>query len=292
MNIRILEMNSTAIILKGISATGKGTRVSTLLEFLKSRYAHHSHMVTQIGEFDLKKPMQIGVYFPRLRLFFLGGWVKSNKSGLISWSSLDGFSSYNASLYYDISKYYAGCNIVMEGYFGGKGDHVWPSHLGKYFKNVCYFHYLYTDLEELQERCVMRSGKRIKGSCWGDNRAYLIKPEYKIKDVESFREKFNSVAQPDGFFSYTFHPHDELPVVFGRLALKYLGLYNEMIEFKEQWLQFSTLRRCEDKEDNHAKYMKYLKIDSDYRVNVEMYKDHVLTDTTFMNTIWEVEKCS
>lgn len=275
-------MNNTAIVLKGISATGKGTRVSTLLEYLKSVYKYESHVVNQIGEFNLKKPHQLGVYFPELKIFFLGGWVKSNKSGLISWSSLDGFSGYNASLYYDISKFYQGCSLIMEGYFGGKGDHVWPSHLGKYFTNICYFHFLYSDLEELQERCVMRSGKRIKGSCWGDNYAYLKKPEYKDKDYLSFLEKFRSV-NTDGFFSYTFHRHDEAPGVFGRLALKYLGMYDDMIPFYESWERFTTLRRCEDKEDNHNKYMKYLKFDTDNQVVVDMYIDNKYCEKRFLD---------
>lgn len=266
---------STAIILKGISATGKGTRVSTLMEYLKSKYYHESHIIANVPEEDFKNPWQISVFFPEIKTVFIGRWVKSNKSGLMSWSSLDGFSGYQDSLYMDLPTYYKGCNIVMEGYFGGKGSHIWPTNLLPHVDNISYFHFLYDDLEELQTRCVGRSGSRIKGSCWGDNYGYLRKPEYKQKDIDTYIKMYLE-AGGKGDMSYTFHRFDESPEVFGRSALKAMGLTDLVLDFHANWSQFSTLRHTDDKEGNLDKYLKYRAFDTENRVLIPMYENKIL----------------
>lgn len=272
---------STAVILRGISATGKGTRVSILMEYLKSKFSYESHIIANVPNEIFKSPWQISVFFPEIKTVFIGRWVKSNKSGLMSWNSLDGISGYQDSLYYDLPKYYKGCNIVMEGYFGGKGSHIYPHFLVPSVENTVYFHYLYDDIEELQERCVGRSGSRIKGSCWADNRAYLMKPEYKEKDIEIFKNHFKNTGS-DGFISYTFHAHTESPNIFGMLALKSMDLDNYIKDFTDRWQEFSTLRDTSIIEDNHKRFMKYRGGDTDNKILIPIYPEGILNTKTHL----------
>lgn len=271
------------ITLRGVSATGKGTRVSTLLEYLKTKYEYESIFISgYIGKEKLKKDYQIGVIFPSIKLFFLGKWVRSNKmKRLISWSSLDGLSGYQDTLYYDLPKFFVDHSIIWEGYYGGRGAHLYPSTLiSSGVKSFRYFHYLYNDIEELQERCLGRSGSRIKGSCYSDNVGYL-REDLRDKELNNLRKQFEDGCT-GGKFEYTFHPHTTLVQQFGIDTLFFLGLIDDIRPFKFNIDEFSTLRDVNNSEVNHLKYEKYLGGDTDRVKIVSIYNE----DGTYNNQIY------
>lgn len=88
-------------ILKGGSGTGKGTRVSQLIEYLKT-------LETPVNFYSKLKPKNsYGLFFPINGMLFIGFTVVSNKSGLSSWSGMD-------SVHAGIKKAEIGREVIKE----------------------------------------------------------------------------------------------------------------------------------------------------------------------------------
>lgn len=243
---------STLFLLKGISGCGKGSRVSQLIEFLKTEYKYHTYLVDKlkVGEekFNLKKPLQLGIIFPDLNTFFVGRWVQSNKSKLISWSSLDNLSRYGQTFYRYLPIKFSKMNLVVEGYFGGKTNAFIPKFAKKYFDKGNFVNYYYEDIEELQERVVGRSGKRIKGTCYRDNSKYT-KPEVRLNEINAFVSEWPELT-------YEFKNYKDPLVNFGITFIHELELGDDL---KQKFLDYSkhttTLREVDMIQD--PKYHKY-----------------------------------
>lgn len=257
------ENSKCVFLLRGISATGKGTRVSTLMEFLKTKYECE---VRDIHPSNEAKPFPIATVFPEPNLTFLGRWVKSNKIGrLYSWSSLDGFSSQD-KMYEDIVRYFSySRGLFLEGYFGGKRPVVTPQvTLPMGFTDYMVRHYFHEDMEELQQRCLGRSGARIKGSCYRDNQACL-QESYKIRNIELFKAGFRKNNIPESNLDFHFVNAKEPVYKYGVSALIRLGLDKHVDDFIEFSKENSTLRHVDNVEYNHKRFEKYMGGDSDKR---------------------------
>jgi hypothetical protein len=257
---------SNLFLLRGISATGKGTRVSTLLEFLKTKTSYRVEEVTSIIVDDVelqKTPIQLSVVFDDINTVFIGRWVKSNKSKLISWTSLDGYSKYNNDTFYNhIMRSYNTRNVVCEGYFGGKGKTFDPPQIAEIFKSADLEHYYYESMDELQSRVMGRSGSTIKGTCYRDNK-WCIKEKNRQRVIDLF-----TAAVPNS--TYNFIRHHEEVHEFGSRFLNKIGKSEWVSEFISFASENSTKRNVESIEENYSKFSKYLGFDSENRTNLEI----------------------
>jgi hypothetical protein len=251
--------------MKGISATGKGTRMSTLIEFLKTVDAgYQSWFVTKIGVQSIPQPYQIALHFPKVNITFMGRWVKSNKIGrMVSWSSLDGFSAHKEN-YFDIATLANQSHYCCEGYFGGK------SLVPAQFKNAGYDklvvdHFLFADIEELQARCSGRSGERIKGSCYSDNE-YFLDEKKRQRFIDNFMELAHE-AQIDVY--YRLNMSTTPAQDWGCQVLREIGRVDLLAAFLDHAQKNPTLRHVTKAQENIAKFSKYLPGDT---TNIRLVK--------------------
>lgn len=255
-------------LLKGISATGKGTRVSQLLEFLKTKFAYSSIYVTKVNidgtEFKIQ-PFQLSVSVPHLNLIFIGRWVRSNKSKLISWSSLDNLSKFNEPFYKYIVEYFGSrkFDLICEGYFGGKSSALIPEYASQFFDSANVTHYYYDNMEELQLRVEGRSGSRIKGTCYNDNRRYT-KEESRVLDYQRYLGKWPSS-------SYEFKRFDSPISDFGSLLLESINENGLRTEFLEYCERETTHRKVGTEQD--SKYVGYLTKECEESTSIEIIID-------------------
>lgn len=243
---------------KGISAVGKGTRFSHLMEFLKTKFSWHTIGYKDFVRYDgaIITDTPIGTWFPEINMYFLGRWVKSNKSGLISWSCLDTINSlfgkqYITELYLNIGNNKG--HVLVEGYPMTMCKEYSPKWIteNSNITNLFYQYFIYpNDIEHVQERVVGRSGKRIKGSCWGQNKMFDNECNNFMNNKE-IMDKYNvHIDKCD---------YNIAPEIFGHTYLSYLQVDPSLVEEFYEWSKTnSTLRHISDKEGNHAKFYKYL----------------------------------
>jgi hypothetical protein len=121
---------------KGISATGKGTRVAMLLDYLLANYQWKLLFEDDIPNFhEAEKPedkfvgnpnvprsrQYVGILVPALNLLILGAKiVKSNKSRLLSLTGADSITSglSHCTLFEMLHRYAKKYNVLFEGYAG------------------------------------------------------------------------------------------------------------------------------------------------------------------------------
>lgn len=272
-------MNNKAFIIRGISGTGKGTRVSNLIEFLRSLDTDNKTVIPIVSKgIKENKPgdiVQLGLLHSPLGLFFAGKWVKSNKSGMYSWSSMDGFSGVKDRVYWSILDHIGSSDLhfVAEGYFAMKGNYFGSNKLVQYgFQDIYYSHYLFENRQQLIDRCYNRSGSIIKGTPWKDNAYFSDKPENKKKTID-IEYQWYKKSGGGGKFDYQFLPASEPVWEFGYRLLIALN-EDKLAEEYKQWSSQdgnTTLRDIEDKEDNIKKYSsRILNLDTDYFIEIEL----------------------
>lgn len=246
----------TLFLLCGISATGKGTRVSTLIEFLKTLDSdYQSFFVSKIGLQTVKKPFQIALHFPKFNTTFMGKWLKSNKTGrMISWSSLDGFSSYKEN-YFDIPNLTPQSHFICEGHFGSfffKPDRA--AQCG--FRKQVVDHFLYRDKQEYRDRCLGRSASQIKE----DSSPYQRNAQFldETKRDRYYAKWANLAAQNNVEFSVATHWCDTLPVYWGCKVLSEIGLRDSKLDFMNFCETNTTYRHVDSAQANIDRFSKYL----------------------------------
>jgi len=259
----------------GISGTGKGVRVSSLLEFLKTKFACESYVIEECNGFLFKNPPQIAVTFPEIKVAFIGKWVRSNKGErLISFQGLDAYSFDGGKSYPALCEYFLsrGFHLFVEGYFAFNArmvnflkaigyllnDRSIPEFAGnKYFPSIV--HWLYSDVEELQQRMLQRSGSRIKGTCWGDNKS-CNKPEnqkIRLKEMQEFSwGEGRGIVTP---VEYSFKNAQEDPIYYGMVCLAKIGYSDLAKQYAESGI--NTHRSVNDPEGN-SKYSRNIPTDS------------------------------
>ena len=247
-------LNNSYCQLKGISGTGKGTRTWQLQNFLATKFRGEifSMRVDINGPLkpaDIrfhKKPFVLGVYFPEINVLFTGKLVKSNRSGLISWNSLDYLRGTTRSDK-ELRAILAALNdknIIVEGYpvTITTNYEVQNIRSAMGYDNYYYHYFLYKTFEDLQTRMVNRSGKEIKGTCWGVQAAAIreLKRHKALLDSGEFKYNFKLECS---FF-------DEDHAQFGCSYLDFVGLEHLKSEFVDYAAKHSVLRSVDKLKEN------------------------------------------
>ncbi len=228
--------------LKGISATGKGTRVSQLLLFLNYKSQDGAKIV-----YVDDRPY--GIYVEKFNLLVPGKYVVSNKSGLISLTGLDIMVSDMDDGRFmpdELMKLYPEASIICEGYVSTQGTYYQPQNqYNNGFKNQQWEVYLYDNLEELQKRVIGRSASRIKGTCWVGNEVFKSHFTHDIlPQCASLEEK------DEDFHSFTlFSKFSESHAEFGKRWLTFNGHRDLVDEFVTWSNENSVLRIVTQSQD-------------------------------------------
>ncbi|QZI90433.1 hypothetical protein MYOV003v1_p0109 [Vibrio phage 207E48.1] len=187
-------------IVKGTSSTGKGVRVSQLLEFLKTKFKHKN-----VRYVHNNKSRQLGILFPELGWVFIGRVVTSNKSGLASWTSMDDLHATTTKG--EIARRIIKEEITDKGYsFVAEGEPLmasdkWrPLFMNEYYGAerflFQYFHYA-GDREAYDQRIIGRSGKAAGESGWHREKNYETE-HLKVNDEFTSLGLHNAVCPVSG----------------------------------------------------------------------------------------------
>ena len=186
-------MKKKIIVIKGSSATGKGTRVVQFIEWLRTMYE------PRVVEYSVgSKTRPFGLAFDELKLFFVGQYTVSNKSGLASWTSMDTIHATTGSG--EIARSFVkdfmgdGFTMVCEGEPLMQSDKWRPVYMREYYgvDDISIMYFSYPSRVQYDERVVGRSGKKAGDSGWSRNESYPREFE-KSKD-EMIQIGFNVAA--------------------------------------------------------------------------------------------------
>lgn len=211
-------------VLKGPSATGKGTRVCQLIEYLKRKEVPKKITLSVEGHtFDA------GLAFPEQGFFFIGTYVVSNKSSLTSWSSMDMVHSTVKTAEagriciakvcqeaLTTSKQPFAC-VVLEGEPMLLSDKFRPAFMAAEYNpaHLAISYFGYTDRSQHEERIMGRSGKPGGDSGWSRASGYFT-------DFTKAKEEATQLDTTQCHLS--FHDYDETYWMWGAHLLNSLGI--------------------------------------------------------------------
>ncbi|UGO46964.1 hypothetical protein CHUBBYTHOR_26 [Shigella phage ChubbyThor] len=161
------------IVVKGTSATGKGTRVVQFIEWLRTKL-EPTELTYTIGG----KTRPFGLKFEELKLIFVGQYTVSNKSGLASWTSMDAIHAATGSgdIARDLVKGWLaqGYTLVCEGEPLMLSDKWRPEWMFKNYpiESLALLYFAYPDRYQYDARIRGRSGKEAGDSGWSRNESY------------------------------------------------------------------------------------------------------------------------
>lgn len=218
--------------LRGISGSGKGSRVSHLLVFLSGIFTNFKYLIVD-------KKTCIGIFFPEINTVFLGKWVISNKSNLISWSSHDWLQIYNFKktlnnftfneVLVKLRTDYNVDNLIFEGYPCMMNPlNIFDLYNEQDKPSIHTYYYIYNTFEEMQYRVLHRSGKEIKGTCWVQNKSI-------VKEYNNF---LNTSNLGDNL---KFNVNEPIHT-FGEIFLNKINRADLIEEYLKYSKKFNTLR--------------------------------------------------
>lgn len=161
------------IVVKGTSATGKGTRVVQFIEWLRTKL-EPTELTYTIGD----KTRPFGLKFEELKLIFVGQYTVSNKSGLASWTSMDAIHAATGSgdIARDLVKGWLaqGYTLVCDGEPLMLSDKWRPEWMFKNYpiESLTLLYFAYPDRYQYDARIRGRSGKEAGNSGWSRNESY------------------------------------------------------------------------------------------------------------------------
>lgn len=172
----------TMCVLKGASGVGKGTRVSQLLEYMKTLDS------PVMFRSSLSSKLDAGLLFPKLGFLFIGCYVKSNKSGLTSWTSMDNVHATlktaeagrslikEAIEFLKMNSSVPDVTLILEGEPMLLSDKFRPEFIESEYRpeRLVISYFMYTEREQYDQRIVGRSGGTGGGdSGWSRASSYL-----------------------------------------------------------------------------------------------------------------------
>lgn len=229
-------MDSTAFVIKGISGSGKSSRVFQLIEFFRSR----GETISPLINTQNYKRQRVGIVLEEQRLAIFGKLYKSGT--MIRWQGLDAVTfGFNGSegiskFLADQAKYY---NFIVEGAGVMDSYRFRPKFLYEEcnFEKIFMQCYNYTsEQKELYiERTLLRSGRPPKkDSMWGKRKAYELEEAKSIADQQE-------IGKDRIELSYDL---SDLPIYdFGIKYLKFTGQRNLVRSFKEFVKEFDYVNR-------------------------------------------------
>lgn len=229
-------MSKNMIVVKGTSATGKGTRVVQILEFLKT---HYDHQVVTFEDTYGKTPKTrpLGILFPDLKLLFIGCYTISNKSGLTSWTSMDYLHASVKKGEYAraILKEWVDqdLTLVCEGEALLQSDKWRPEFMYQYYglDNLSILYFYYQNRAQYDERVVGRSGKVAGDSGWSRNESYPKEFGWCLNEMETLGFALKHIdygTQPDviavtnGWSEFALCYHNSPLYVVGNVVIQTL----------------------------------------------------------------------
>ena len=210
-NIKFMD-DKFSIIVKGISSSGKSTRVYLFFKFLRD-------MVKFTFQPFMYEGKELGLLCVELNLLFIGKEYEGN--GTIRWQGLDsktGVFGSNAAISDFIRD--TDCSVIIEGAGTTQSHRFRPKYLYEYcgIKNIIIQYYSFPpDGNEFYlERVLKRTGKYPGDTMWRKNKSYL--KEYN-KSLLELKEIPNDcrVFIDNGSF-------DNEPWDLGVKVLEFLGL--------------------------------------------------------------------
>lgn len=224
-----MEGNSI-ILVKGISGSGKSTRIYLFLDFLKSIGSDivpfHSKMVNGMNK-------EVGVYSPDFNLVFIGKYYQ--QAGVQRWQGYDSMTKkfcHSEGLSFFLKKMGEECRSVLVD--GAGTTATWrlrPSYLFNEsgFNNILHIRYDYRDnqFEEYCERITYRSGEPPKGdSMWRKHNTFQHDMDKAVKEAEEVRKSGGVVQLLD-------NPYDAPVWDLGVNVLNFYGVDDVCEEFIE-----------------------------------------------------------
>jgi len=161
--------DKVTIVVKGISSSGKSTRVYLFLKFLREMVEFTFHPY-------IYKNRELGLLCDDLNLLFIGKEYEGN--GIIRWQGLDsktGLFGSNA----DISNFIrdADCSVIIEGAGTTQSHRFRPKYLYEYcgIRNMIIQYYSFPSdgYGFYRERVFNRTGKYPGDTMWHKNKSYL-----------------------------------------------------------------------------------------------------------------------
>lgn len=221
-------MSSTIFLVKGISGSGKSTRVYLFLEYLES-------LGLELQPFRFTtldgKEKEIGLYSPDLNTIFVGKWYENG--GVRRWQghdSMTGRLCHSEGLSHFLkSVANQGYSVVLDGAGTTATWRLRPKYLfeDNKFNEIIHIRYDYTpdQLEDYRNRIEYRSGEPPKGdSMWRKSQTFLH--DYQ-KAVEEAKE-----VQKAGCHVQLFDlPYDEPVYDLGVKILEHFCLEDVVPEF-------------------------------------------------------------
>lgn len=235
-------MKSFGVVL-GSSATGKGTRMNQLMQFLNTKYTPE---IFEDTDKDGKK-FNLGLLYKELDILILGKYVNNVQTGISSWSSMDSIWSKYGGTEPTVARIKElHNNVICEGYANMDTFRIRPAHMSSNgCKNFFYqlFYYDKNGIQDYLNRVIGRSGKEPKGTTAFEKNGAVLSWEPKIlKDISE--NNLTGICQ-----KYLFDADID---TIGKEYLKFLGLNdlaNEFVEYTKENKFFKEFKPQETGED-------------------------------------------
>jgi hypothetical protein len=282
-NIKVLDniVQSSFGQLRGISATGKGTRIYQLISYLMTKYKwthfyddkldswfneDYNNQVAEakangMSKEDIKnniKPpkfnqVYVGILFPELNLLVLGARVvKSTKSRLLSLTGCDAINTgYGFTTLIEMTRRYAGkYNVLCEGYVSMNSSDLGIAYQHNFgHKNFFYKCFQHDNKEDMLERFKSRSFHVAKGdAAYSQNEMHgQLSYDALMKDVTQLGDELGRV-------SVAINDPKEDVAEFGIEYLDFLKLYDDIESFTEYSKHNDVKRDYQFAEKNYDQY--------------------------------------
>lgn len=221
-------MNNSIICVKGVSGSGKSTRVFMFLKFIEEVLGY------KLKDFKFlnfeNKEKTVGILVEELNLVFIGKKYETN--GVVRYQGYDVMTGYfgKSSYFSEFLKSNNQFNFIVEGAGVTGTNRLRPLFLNKYcgFNNILiqYYNYDLDQKEQYQNRIFYRSGKLPnKGTMWDKCSGFISDHRDSLKEIGKLGEEV---------FSNSFYNSYQSPLYdFGLKALEFLGMDNQkdFIEF-------------------------------------------------------------
>jgi hypothetical protein len=221
-------MKGFVTAVKGVSASGKSSRVYQLVKFLE----HMGFEKTPYQYLNVEgKLKDIGIFYPEISLLFLG---KEYKSGdVVRFQGYDVVTSaFTKSIYFsEFLKENKDLNVIVEGAGVTQTNRLRPlflrEELGIEKIYIQYYNFRNDQKDEYEQRLILRSGKIAEiGTMWDKCKSFNKEYDFSIEE----REKLGNCENIKVFW-------DDHETHISDFGLKYL-MMSDLEELCEDFLNF------------------------------------------------------